>query len=454
MLRGAALLILFGAAPALAAEPPAPLQAAIGNPDWLHVSGTLRTRVETIAEGLRPGFLTDETLVMTRATLMLDIGNGPVHLVTELWDSRAFGIVPGSIASTGEVNTLEPVQALLAVDLGTPFGKDSRAALKFGRMVLNLGSRRLIAADDYRNTTNGYTGVRIDVTPLKDVNATFIYTLPQQRLPNSFADVRSKNFELDRESFDTVLWGGIAEWRHAIGKTSLEASGFQLTEHDSPGHPTRDRDLSTIDLRLHSDHGRGKVDHEVEGAWQWGRSRQALSNALPARAVEAWYVHADLGYTFDTGWAPRLSAEFDAISGDRPGGKYTRFDTLYGMRRADFSPGSLLSYIGRANMVAPALRLEIAPSPRTDGFVSARALWAESGTDSFSQTGVRDPTGRSGRFAGYEFDSRVRQWLVAKRLRAEANSVLYLRRGLLREAPNVPRGELSYYFSAALIGYF
>ena len=359
-----------------------------------------------------------------------------------------------SAAGTGEVNVFEPVQAHIAVDFGAPFGRDSHLSAKFGRMVLNLGSRRLIAADDYRNTTNGYTGLRIDLVPVRDIAATFIYVLPQERLPAGFDDVRNNRFALDSEGFDYRLWGGIAEFRHLLGPTGLDVSGYRLIERDTDGHPTRDRNLATIDARLWRPPAPGQLDHEVEGAWQWGTARATLVNVAPLQDVEAWFVHANAGYTFAGGWRPRLSATLDAVSGDRRGGKYTRFDTLFGMRRADFSPGSILSAIGRANMVAPALRLEIAPSPRTDGFVSARALWAESGTDSFSQSGVRDPTGRSGRFAGYEFDSRVRHWLVAKRLRAEANSVLYLRRGLLRDAPNAPPGSISYYFSAALIGYF
>lgn len=47
---------------------------------------------------------------------------------------------------------------------------------------MNLGSRRLVAADDYRNTTNGYSGIRADLGLADDISATLIYTLPQVRL--------------------------------------------------------------------------------------------------------------------------------------------------------------------------------------------------------------------------------------------------------------------------------
>jgi hypothetical protein len=67
---------------------------------------------------------------------------------------------------------------------------------------------------------------------------------------------------------------------------------------------------------------------------------------------------------------------------------------------------------------------------------------------------VRDPTGRAGRFAGYELDSRVRHWLAPGRLRAEFNGVLLLRRGVLRDAPNAPAGPTTFYCSATLISFF
>jgi hypothetical protein len=36
------------------------------------------------------------------------------------------------------------------------FGPGSKLGFQAGRFTLNLGSRRLVAADDYRNTTSGY----------------------------------------------------------------------------------------------------------------------------------------------------------------------------------------------------------------------------------------------------------------------------------------------------------
>jgi hypothetical protein len=79
-----------------------------------------------------------------------------------------------------------------------------------------VGSRRLVAADDYRNTTNGYTGLRADLAWRAGWSATAIYTLPQQRRPDDRASLARNAVAPDREGFDLVLWGGMlarAHWR-------------------------------------------------------------------------------------------------------------------------------------------------------------------------------------------------------------------------------------------------
>ncbi len=439
----------------LAGEPAAAttLQDAIGNPSILHLSGSFRGRVESIDEQPRPGLKPNEQLYSLRTTLRAELGNGPVHFVAEIFDSRSYGIRAGTAAGTGEVNALEPVQAHITADLGSVLGKHSKLGVTVGRMILNLGSRRLIAADDYRNTTNGYTGLRLDLAR-PGILATLVYVLPQGRLPDNFESLRGNLPALDRESFDVQLWGGTASFTRLLGPTKVEVSGFHLFERDAPGRPSRDRILTTIDLRLIREPAAGQFDHEIEAAYQWGQARIGLAAALPLQPVAAGFVHADIGYSLAGGWHPRVSAEFDFASGDRPGGKYTRFDTLYGMRRADFSPGAVLNAVGRANIASPGMRLEVVPSPRSDAHLSARALWADSGTDSFSTSSVRDATGHSGRFAGYEFDSRLRYWLVPEHLRAEGNSTVILRRGLWQTAPNAPPGNTTLYISASLLWMF
>ena len=91
-------------------------------------------------------------------------------------------------------------------------------------MALNVGSRRLVAADEYRNTTAGYTGLFAEVTAPRGGKAVLLYTLPQRRLPDDLASLRDNEVAIDRESFDLVLWGGTLAKAHALGAATVRAS--------------------------------------------------------------------------------------------------------------------------------------------------------------------------------------------------------------------------------------
>lgn len=202
-----AALIATVAQPASAQQAPARVEAPPPQ-DGLTLSGSVRLRYEAIDGQARAGFNTSDELVNLRTNILAEYRKGDVRFGVELFDSRVWGDDAGTPVTTNEVNTLEPVQAYVAADFNGAFGRGTKLTLTAGRMTLNLGSRRLVAADDYRNTTNGYTGLRADISAPQGWKATFIYTLPQVRLPDDNEGIRDSKVRLDRESFDLVLWGG------------------------------------------------------------------------------------------------------------------------------------------------------------------------------------------------------------------------------------------------------
>jgi hypothetical protein len=463
MMRPTPAIVALAFGTALAVGPLAPAGAqtfaqptwaakALGAPAELKVAASSRLRYEAIAGQPRVGFNDHDDLVNLRTTVFAEYDFGAVRLGGELFDSRVWSARPGTPVTTNEVNALEPVQAYVAIDVSDPLGEKGKASLQLGRFTLNLGSRRLVAADEYRNTTNGYTGARADLD-VRGVRATFIYTLPQQRLPDAFDDLVANRVRFDREDFTLVLWGGQLSAR-PFGPTTIETSLYHLGERDAPGRPTTDRSLDTLSLRLYRDPARGKFDHELEVIGQWGESSASRAASAARTPVAASFVHAELGYTLTDSWRTRISLEYDRASGDKPGGRNTRFDTLFGMRRAEIAPAGIFNAIGRANLSAPALRVEAQPSKRLDAFALWRPLWLASRFDAFSTTGVRDPTGRSGSFAGHQLETRARYWLLPDRLRAEA-TLLWLAKGrFLRDAPNAPDNGDTRYASLNLTAYF
>jgi alginate export protein len=425
------------AAPALAQEPPL---------EGLSISGTSRLRYEAIDGEARAGFNERDDLINLRTTLHAEFRDGPLRMVAELWDSRIYKGDAGAPITAGEVNAFEFVQAFGEFKSKDLLGLGVKASLQAGRFLLNLGSRRLVAADDYRNAPTGYTGVHADLAFRSGWRATLVYALPQQRRPDDPDGLRRNVVALDREGFDLVLWGGLISRTHAIGSVMLEASFFQLGERDRPGRSTRDRSLGTAALRAIRDPEPGHADFEVEGIVQQGRISTTSVASAPKQKVRAWFVHAEAGYTFANSWKTRLSVEYDHASGDRRGGSYGRFDTLFGMRRADLGPSGLYSVSGRTNFISPGLRIETMPDARTDLMAMLRPIWLAAAQDSFSTTGVRDPSGRSGSFAGFQFDGRLRHRL-SKELRLELDAVLLAKGRFLRAAPNAPPGRWTRYAS-------
>jgi hypothetical protein len=420
------------------------LQHAAGDPERLKLSGTIRIRKEVLDGQFRPGFDGNDDLFGIRTTVFAEYDAGSVRVGAELYDSRAYDTGPGSVLTTGEVNALELVQAYVAVNLA------KGAMLQAGRFMLNLGSRRLVAADDYRNTTNGYTGLRADWKARDGTTATLIYVLPQIRLPDGFDDLRANKVAFDRESFDLRLWGGLVAHPRTLAGATAEFSYFGLAEDDAPARPTRNRKLHSFGARLIREPAPGNADFEVEGIYQIGSIRSGLAASAARLDVAAYFLHADVGYSWPGRWKPRLSLEYDLASGDGPGRRFSRFDTLFGMRRADLAPAGIYAALGRTNIETVGVRMEAVPSRRTDGFLVGRALWAASATDAFSTTGIRDASGASGRFAGFQVEGRVRHWIVPQMLRGEVNGAWLMKRGILHDAPNAPRYGDTHYLSFAL----
>lgn len=258
----------------------------------------------------------------------------------------------------------------------------------------------------------------------------------------------------DRESFDLRLWGGLVARPKTLAGATAEIGYFRLQERDAPGRPTRDRDLHTVSARLIRNPKAGHWDFEAEGIYQFGGIAQSQAAGASRLPVAAWFVHADAGYTFSGSARLRLSVEYDHASGDGPGRTFRRFDTLFGMRRADLAPAGIYNAIGRTNLVTPGIRAEVAPGKRLDAFAVYRAMWLADRTDAFSTTGVRDASGGSGRFAGQQVEARLRYWLVPGFLRAEVNGVWLAKGRFLKTAPNAPRTDDTHYLATGVTATF
>jgi hypothetical protein len=130
----------------------------------------------------------------------------------EFWDARQFGAAERWPVNNTMVNVGNFAQlygAFSTTDLGeTGLGFEAKA----GRMTLDLGSRRLVARNVFRNTTNAFTGVLLR---LRDPDARWHLQLfanqPVQRLPKDKAQLINNDWAWDSELPGSVFAGGLLE---------------------------------------------------------------------------------------------------------------------------------------------------------------------------------------------------------------------------------------------------
>jgi hypothetical protein len=202
-----ALLSLFACLwtlPVLAAASPWSVEERFGAPENLRFSGSIRARYETLAGQPRAGVSPNDELISVRTMLFGEYDSGIFRIGAELFDSRAYGGTADGSVSANDVNALEWGQAYLGADFADPFGEDTALGFQAGRFILNLGSRRLVAADDYRNTTNASTGLRTDIRA-GNMAATLLYVLPHMRLPDDKPSLLENAVAFDEESFALTL---------------------------------------------------------------------------------------------------------------------------------------------------------------------------------------------------------------------------------------------------------
>ncbi|GAB5352497.1 alginate export family protein [Qipengyuania sp. 483] len=429
---------------------PAPALAADDTEqgDGFSIEGSVRARVERIENEFRPGKLPDETIWSSRTLVKAEYASGPVRFVGELQDARAYGIDPGSTAGISTVNALEPIQAYVAADLGEVAGS-LNGSLQLGRFTMKQGSGRLVGRVGFSNVTTSFTGAQFAFEGVGGDKISAFWTMPQERRPSDTASIRDNEFELDREGTDLQLFG--SHYQTKLGRlgATLELYGYGLLEDDRSDRATRNRRLYTPGLRFVRKPKQGAIDFDFEAAYQLGTIRTSKAVTAPKQDVSAWMLHAEVGHSLSSpSTGLHIAALFDAASGDGQGNDYTRFDSLFGGRRSTFGQTANFGPLSFANIISPGLRLSAKPDKPIDGSVSARLAWLQSAKDSFAKTGVKDPSGSVGRFAGTQIEGSLGYWIVPKVLRFGLGGA-YLSKGrFLEEAANAPAtGDTRYVFS-------
>ena len=397
-----------------------------------NVQANHRTRFEALSNQFRSGLGENDQLLSLTTSLRLDAERGSVFFVGELIDVRGyFDDLDGSVGSN-DINAAELVQAYVG-------HKTAHSQTIAGRFTMDLGSRRLVGRNRFRTATNAFSGVRSSFTTGRGEEVNVFYTLPLVRLPDRPEAIRANEIAFDDQDFDLQFWG-VHYARGWSERLLSEGFLFGLYEQDDPSErETRDRDIYTAGGRIFLKPAAGRWDIEIEGGHQWGRSRAtARPDDVKTLDVSAQYLHAEVGYQFSGDTKTRVSVDIDYASGDSSptDGQKNRFDALFGPIAGDLGLTSLHTLITRSNLISPAVRLETNLSRRSRASMAWRPAWLASGTDSFGSSAVRDPDGRSGRYAGQQIDGKVSFDLLPGRWVIEGGAAWFVNGEFFDDAPN------------------
>ena len=431
----------------------------LGMPDWLNGTLEHRTRYETFDVPWRRGQAGGEHQIPLQTVLWLEANHAGFRAGFEFWDARQFGAQADYTLNNSMVNVADFTQIYAAwstpdlLDTGLGF------EIKGGRQTLDLGSRRLVARNAFRNTVNAFTGL---MARLRDGDGDWevltFATHPVLRLPDEKSELLNNDWAWDQEQGNKVFAGVFAETAALPWDFRGELYCFYLNEDPSSDFPDGNprlagsRRLFTPGFRLFWPARKGMWDFELESVAQTGRSRATATARVQDH--EAVLQHLHLGYTFDLPWEPRLMLQYDYASGGRSGRGTTShsFDTLYGARRFDFGPTGIFGPFARNNINAPGTRLFFIPHRDLTGFVAYRAWWMADSKALWQPAGLIDPTGKAGDFMGHTVELSAR-WDPRDNLSLEAGWNYLIKGNFARNAPGAPTNHdnVNYFYVQTML---
>jgi hypothetical protein len=363
------------------------LRALANTPQWLDIGLAHRMRYEVLTNNFRINDATNINGGSSRTRLRLGADWNVFRLLVEAQNSSS---IAENTGATSTVNSSllsgdRMLQAFVAVKLENVLNTGLRTDLHAGRMTLDFGNRRLIARNEFRNTTNSFVGGHWNLAQEGTWGVRSFLVKP---LSDSFGVLTPVS--------DTLFWGiQYEDHREPWLQTDLYYFGI-----NAAGSGSNNKAFGTYGFRLYRSPAPGRLDYENETAFQVG--------SAGGKDLFAYFVHADFGYSFALPWQPHLQVQYDYASGTaNPAGNSTgTFDTLFGARNFEYSPTSIFGPFFRSNISTPGVRLSLEPRETIGLTLKYRAWYLAQSKDAWVGSGLQDPTGASGNFLGQDVELR------------------------------------------------
>ena len=384
------------------------LKSALKLPDWIDLGIEHRTRFEVYDHPWRtiqPLGRTDPQ-IQQRSRVRFGLKGGAFKFLFEGQDSRVHlsDLSESDFLNTAVRNEYDILQLLVSATAKNVFGTGLRTDLHFGRLTMDFGRRRLIARNDFGNSTNAFDGLHWQLA--EDT----VWRLRAFLVEPVIRD----QVQLDTQTKRFVFWGIYGE-TNQIPWFRMNAYYFGLNDQRFSTLNLQ-RTFSTFGMRLYENPTKGRMDYEIESVGQTGK----LGNTDHF----AHFQHVDLGYTFDLPWSPRFLIHYDYASGDRNpnDSQSSGFDTLFGARRFESDPTGNFGPFFRRNISSAGWRVIVIPSKGWKFQLKQRFWYLATSRGAFAGSGLRDSTGSSGNYLGHDLEWRV-QWKINDNLEFDGGYV-------------------------------
>ncbi len=175
-------------------------------PDWLSISGQYRARVETLDEQFRANDNGNDQILVFRTNILARVTWGQWEFGFELLDSRQAHADDSTRISSGDVNPLDVLQTYNKWSSADASQSGAVNNVRIGRFTMDIGSRRFVARNKFRNAINAFTGVDWSRASADGEQLRAFYTLPVQRLPREL-DRRARNrTQGDDQDTEVAFW--------------------------------------------------------------------------------------------------------------------------------------------------------------------------------------------------------------------------------------------------------
>lgn len=371
-------------------------------PGVLDIGGSLRLRSELYDNFNIKGYGTDESdnVLLERFRLNLDYYlQNNLHAFIQVQDAH-FWFSDLQLQDFGPVcpyqNPLDLREGYIEWNqiLNSPFG------FKIGRQTITYRDGRIWGPGDWGNTGR-YTWDAMKF--LYDTESLGVDLIAAKQV------ISDKN-HFDDSHHDYDAYGMYSR----IKNLPIALDLFYILKNDNRG--STDSDMRLGDHRSHAAgvYTAGTLwrhlDWSFLGAYQFGERAEETINALG--------INAQLGYTFDISWKPRLGVEYSYASGDHDleDGRYQTFDGLF---------GGIDRFYGRMNMFAwmnledYQLSFSVNPMETLNVSLDYHYFKLASDRDAWYFGNSRpmrfDSTGNSGSSLGQEIDL-LAKWMMNKYL--------------------------------------